>query len=368
MGAVTVLLALVMFLASASRASAATGPPVITVQPQDAIVLAGSSVTFTAGATGAYGGVDFRSDDGGVTWRELGGGSCGGPCSDNFMVGFTMGTVSLSDNGALFRFRFANPSGSVGTRWAKLTVCATWPCHPTVVPGVGSVLEGNSGTTVLQVPVTLSNATSQTVTVPWTTEYVPGAPGNQADPATDYTPASGTVTFAPGQTSATVPISVNGDTLVEPDEYLIVSFHDPTNAVMGGFWGLGFGTIVNDDHITVQPGLGTVAAPTTGTADLAVPVTLDQPSAQTVTVEWNTEYVPGAPDSPSGPQAPVSDYTPSSGTVTFAPGDTSADVHIPVTADSLTPGEYVMVSFHNATNAVVGGFWGLGFGTITPSS
>ena len=38
-----------------------------------------------------------------------------------------------------------------------------------------------------------------------------------------------------------------GDLEVESDEYLVVSFRNPTNAVMGGFWGLGFGGITNDD-------------------------------------------------------------------------------------------------------------------------
>ncbi|MGZ4728598.1 MAG: hypothetical protein ACXWB2_12825 [Acidimicrobiales bacterium] len=40
---------------------------------------------------------------------------------------------------------------------------------------------------------------------------------------------------------------IDGDTVVEPDEYVVVSFHHPTNATMGGFWGLGFGVITNDD-------------------------------------------------------------------------------------------------------------------------
>jgi hypothetical protein len=34
---------------------------------------------------------------------------------------------------------------------------------------------------------------------------------------------------------------------VEPDEYFVVQFGNPTNATMGGFWGLGFGGILNDD-------------------------------------------------------------------------------------------------------------------------
>ncbi len=118
---------------------------------------------------------------------------------------------------------------------------------PTVVAGGASVVEGNSGTVDLHVPVTLSYPSSQTVTVQWNTVFVNGASDIQADPATDYTPASGTVTFAPGETTKTVTISVNGDTIVEPDEWIVASFHNPTNAKMGGYWGLGFGVITNDD-------------------------------------------------------------------------------------------------------------------------
>jgi hypothetical protein len=121
--------------------------------------------------------------------------------------------------------------------------------RPTVVPAVTAPVpaEGNSGTTTVAVPVHLSEPSPLTVTVPWSTLFVPGAPAGQADPATDYVAASGTVTFLPGQTDATVSVVVNGDTLTEPDEYIVVSFNHPTNAVMGGFWGLGFGIIGNDD-------------------------------------------------------------------------------------------------------------------------
>jgi hypothetical protein len=118
---------------------------------------------------------------------------------------------------------------------------------PAIVAGMASVVEGNSGTSALQIPVALSGAFSRPVTVQWTTVVVPGAPGHQADPATDYTPARGTVSFAPGQTAATASISVNGDTLVEPDEYIVVLFGNPTNATMGRIINLGFGGILNDD-------------------------------------------------------------------------------------------------------------------------
>jgi YVTN family beta-propeller protein len=118
---------------------------------------------------------------------------------------------------------------------------------PTIQPGSASVAEGGAGTTTpLQVPVSLSAASSQTVTAHWATLFVPGAPCCEADPSTDYVPASGTVTFAPGQTTASVTIQVIGGNVVQPNEYIVVSFTNPTNANIGGFWGLGFGGILSN--------------------------------------------------------------------------------------------------------------------------
>jgi hypothetical protein len=126
---------------------------------------------------------------------------------------------------------------------------------------------------------------------------------------------------------------------------------------------------VGDLCTVVLPGSGIVPAPSTGTADLAVSVTLNTPSALPVTAQWHTLFVPGLGANPYlGPQAPTTDYTASSGTVTFAPGDTSTTVHIPVLADSSPgPDEFVLVSFSAPTNARMGGFYGLGFGIITPA-
>ena len=116
----------------------------------------------------------------------------------------------------------------------------------------------------------------------------------------------------------------------------------------------------------VLPGNGTVTAPSTGTADLAVSVTLSAPSALPVIVTWKTLNVPNAPVTAYlGPQAPTTDYMPSSGTITFAPGQTAADVHIPVLHCSTPVGvEYIVVSFLAQANARNGGFWGLGFGIV----
>jgi hypothetical protein len=266
------------------------------------------------------------------------------------------------DAGYLLEGSSALRCSAAGTWDAPPPTASLVPSPPRVVPGVGSVREGDVGTASLFVPVTLSAAGSTTVTVQWNTVQVTGAPGHQADPASDYTPSSGTVTFAAGETAKNVTIPISGDTDPEPDEYIVVSFHDPTNATMGGFWGLGFGVITDDDHPTVLPGEGLAPEGNSGDSTLDVPVDLSHSSTQTVTVQWQTTFVSGA----DGHQAdPASDYTPVSGTVTFNPGETTKNVTIPISGDTdPEPDEYIVVSFHDPTNATMGGFWGLGFGVI----
>ena len=62
----------------------------------------------------------------------------------------------------------------------------------------------------------------------------------------DYTAAAaGTLTFAPGETTKTVTVAVNGDTLDEADETFTVNLSAATNATIAD--GQGVGTITDDD-------------------------------------------------------------------------------------------------------------------------
>ena len=324
--------------------------------PASQSVLSGASVSFSAAGFGASPSVTWEvSSDGGATWSPV----SGGTISTTQQFPATLSTFTFvaapADNGHQYQVLYTNAFGTAIAGPATLTV--SFPPTPTVLPGVGSVVEGNSDTTVaagaghLVEPV---GADRDRAVVHRLRARAP--PATMADPG-DRLPASPRAPSpsTPVRPAASVTILVNGDTLVEPDEYIVVSFHDPTNATMGGFWGLGLGIITNDDHATVLPGSGTVAAPTSGTADLVVPVTLSNPSTQTITVQWTTLYIPGNPTDPwLGPQAPTSDYIASSGTITFAPGQTSAQIHIPVLADSSPgPDEHLVISFHDPTNATM---------------
>jgi hypothetical protein len=68
-----------------------------------------------------------------------------------------------------------------------------------------------------------------------------------AERGVDYDAAGGTVTYAPGQPEATATITIHGDLAIEPDDLVVVAFHSPSGARLGGFYGLGFGVITDDD-------------------------------------------------------------------------------------------------------------------------
>ena len=250
--------------------------------------------------------------------------------------------VDWSDSGAQTHNIVAN---------GAMSYLATYLVRPSVVPGAASIVEGNTGTKVLQIPVSLSAASGQVVTASWSTV------NNTATAPADYVAASGTVIFQPGQTTNTVSITINADALDEPDELLLVAFSNPTNATIGGFYGLGFGTILDDDPPpAIVPGGATITEGNTGTKVLQIPVSLSAPSSRTVTATWTTlNYQAVAPG----------DFTTGSGIVTFAPGETTKTVPVTITGDTLAePNELMLVSFTNPTNATIGGFLGLGFGTI----
>jgi hypothetical protein len=129
-------------------------------------------------------------------------------------------------------------SGSTGSN----TLTVTPP--PSLSISDVSVTEGNAGSAIATLNVTLSAPSSLTVTVNYAT-----ADGSATQPS-DYTSASGTLTFPPGTTTLPVMVSVNGDTVPEPDETVFVNLTAPTNATISD--GQGVITILNDEGPSVQ--------------------------------------------------------------------------------------------------------------------
>ncbi|MFN8373153.1 MAG: Calx-beta domain-containing protein [Anaerolineae bacterium] len=136
-----------------------------------------------------------------------------------------------------------------------------------------SVVEGNTGTVTAQFTVTLANTSNQTITVNAATSNVNAVSG------ADYVALPSTlVTFAPGVTTQTVTVTVNGDYIDEVDETYNVNLSGVVNGIISD--ALGVGTIVDDDSA------GVIVTPTT--------ITVDEPNiSQTYTVVLTSQPEPG---------------------------------------------------------------------------
>jgi hypothetical protein len=88
--------------------------------------------------------------------------------------------------------------------------------------------EGDSGTTQVEVVVRLDRRSSAPISVQWYT-----ADGTATAADNDYTPASGTLTWAPGTIFQYIYVEVEGDVTVEPDQEFTINLHSPTNAQIG---------------------------------------------------------------------------------------------------------------------------------------
>jgi hypothetical protein len=145
--------------------------------------------------------------------------------------------------------------------------------------------EGNSGTTPFTFTVTRVGDTSGAASVQYT---VAGSGANPAD-ANDFDGnqlPSGTVQFAPGETSQTITILVVGDTVVEPDETFTVTLSNPSGATIDT--ATATGRIINDDSATLSINDVTRAEGNSGTTEFQFTVTLSHQSASPVSVTVNT--------------------------------------------------------------------------------
>jgi hypothetical protein len=209
-----------------------------------------------------------------------------------------------------------------------------------------NVTEGNTGTATLSFTVTLSNALEQNVTM---TVNTSDGTATAAGTASDYTAiVAGTATIPAGQTTATVTVTVTGDTRVEANETLNVTL---TNLLVGGVANTGvtfsdasaIGTINNDDvaslsiaDLTLNEGTGTAQTSFTFT------ITTTNPAQENITVQVST--------TDGTATVAGTDYTAvTSQLVTIPAGQTMTTVTVNVTADStVEPNENFTVTLSNA--------------------
>ena len=114
--------------------------------------------------------------------------------------------------------------------------------------GDASVVEGDSGESLISFTVRRAGGLGQTASVDWLLNTTGSA--DTADFKAGQ-PLGGTVSFAPGVSAVTVTLTVTGDTVYEPNETFNLLLANPAGniAIVDG---TGVGTILNDDPVALR--------------------------------------------------------------------------------------------------------------------
>jgi len=203
--------------------------------------------------------------------------------------------------------------------------------------------ESNTGTTIALFTVSLNRALTVPVSVVYTTA------DDTARAGEDYLATSGTLYFAPGVTSQTVQVPVKGDTTVETDERFTLNLSS-NSAGTDVLKAQGVGRILNDDipppvapSITVAD--TSVIEGNRGTSQMIFTLTRSGDVSRSSSVNFITT---------SGTAWAYSDFTPVSGTIVFAPGETARQIRVPVIGDTFVESnETLLLNLSLATNATL---------------
>lgn len=219
---------------------------------------------------------------------------------------------------------------------------------PSVSIGDATVVEGNAGTTTATFAVTLSEASSDTASVSYATA------GGTATAGSDFVSASGSVTFAPGDTAESVSVTVNGDTADESDETFFVNLSGASDATISD--GQGVGTIVDDDGATTTAAISVAdvsALETDGEALFEVSLSSVSESPVMVSYETADETATAGLD-----------YEAASGSLSIPAGALFAQISVPVLLDAIVEDpETFLLRLSNPSGALI--VDDMGVGTIS---
>lgn len=208
-----------------------TVPIILTAPSERAITVNLAAIT---GGT-ALGGADFNLPGDSVTFA---------PGETRKSLVLNIQNDVLDELNETIKLKLSSAQATIGDGSSATVTIVDNDLPPTVSFSVAnsSALESvtNPGTVIVQ----LSAESGQKVTV----KYAVSKTGTNASSSTDYTLASGTLTFLPGETLKTLPLVLKNDLITENNETLRIVLSSPTASILGTITSHIF-TILNDDGI-----------------------------------------------------------------------------------------------------------------------
>lgn len=206
------------------------------------------------------------------------------------------------------------------------------------VAGAPSTLEGTAPGAGGELVFTISrSATSEAEDITYTL-------AGTATAGTDYTAPSGTISFAIGQSTAEIRVAVSPDAVAEIDETVTLTLTDASGeGIISAAAGSATGTILDDDPATYSITGGTSSVE--GTAPDAGGELVFTVTRTLGTAAADITYSLG------GTAASGTDFVAPSGTVSFAAGETTAEIRVAITSDALTESaETIVVTLTGASD------------------
>ncbi|MGZ8333601.1 MAG: Calx-beta domain-containing protein, partial [Allosphingosinicella sp.] len=292
------------------------------------------TVTRTGGTTGildfsgtiAAGTTDGADFTGGVAPTVFSGSIAAGEASGTFTVSVAGDTIAEGNEAFQATLTSVNNQSAIAASIGANAVATgniTDDDTPVLSIDNVSMTEGDSGTVTYTFTVSLDRAAP----TGGVTFDIATADSSATTADGDYVVNSLTgQTIAAGLTSYTFDVTVNGDTAIEPDEIFLVNVTNVVNATVGD--GQGTGTIVNNDQPpipVVSVGDAAITEGNEGVSYISFTISLSFAPTGPVTVDYATA---------NGTALAGSDYVASSGQVSFAIGETSKTVAVPVIGDT----------------------------------
>lgn len=267
---------------------------------------------------------------------------------------------SASEGAERLRIQLNNPTGAAVGSPSTMTVTilddesSNGNAAQSSSAGSSSTATINGGTTIafgatqysggeqsgsVTITVIRSGQTNAQSTIEYETANGSATAGN------DYTAAKGTLTFAAGETLKTFTIPIMNNTVIEGMKTVNLSLKNPTGSLLASPLS-SLLTIIDDE---IEPyGVGSLkfqkkterVNETTG--EVSLTILRIGGSKGTTTVDYTTK---------SGLALAGSDYTETSGTLTFLEGEAGKTFRVPITRDTnaLEEDETFSVSLNNAT-------------------
>ena len=311
---------------SNSEATLSASIPVTLSNPSALPVMVDYSVT---GGT-ATSGTDFTLSAGTLTFPA-------GTTTQNISLSVTNDALTESSETILLTLA-NNTNSTIGTN-----VSHTYTITDDDVPAVAfsaTTSSGSEATTSVSIPVTLTASSTQTITVDYS---VTG--GSATGSGTDFTLAAGTLSFAPSVTSQNISLTITNDSLSEATETIVITLTNPTNSNLGTNVSHTY-SITDDDAVPTVGFDTTTGSGSEATTTVTIPVSLSTASGQAVTVGYSVT---------GGTATLGTDFTATSGTLTFPAGTTSLNITLPITNDTTFEGsETVILTLASPTASTIG--------------